>query len=85
MIWKQNTNFFFKWLLLNVQREVHDAKSKDTEYLEIFPDTVYVHAILFTCVSWYLFSFRPLSEGKVLKQKFDDIFAATRYSCRPST
>ena len=23
--------------------------------------------------------FRPLSEGKVLKTKFDDIFAATRY------
>jgi len=22
---------------------------------------------------------RPLSEGKVLKQKFDDIFASTRY------
>ena len=24
-------------------------------------------------------SLRPLSEGKVLKTKFDDIFAATRY------
>ena len=26
-----------------------------------------------------IFIYRPLSEGKVLKQKFDDIFAATRY------
>ena len=25
-----------------------------------------------------LFDFRPLSEGKVLKMKFDEIFAATR-------
>lgn len=24
--------------------------------------------------------YRPLSEGKALKQKFDDIFASTRYS-----
>ena len=26
-----------------------------------------------------IFYVRPLSEGKVLKTKFDDIFAATRY------
>lgn len=27
----------------------------------------------------FLLPLRPLSEGKVLKQKFDAIFAATRY------
>jgi DNA repair protein RAD50 len=27
----------------------------------------------------FIFNFRPLSEGKQLKTKFDDIFAATKY------
>ena len=28
---------------------------------------------------WVVLCYRPLSEGKALKQKFDDIFASTRY------
>jgi len=42
---------------------------------------------IFLCVAWkqsvktwmVAVCWRPLSEGKVLKQKFDDIFASTRY------
>lgn len=51
----------------------HSKFKKETDF-----EYKYKTILLVVEFCWQFFFARPLSEGKVLKQKFDDIFAATR-------